>query len=536
MPREIVVFPHDPFDSAAIAERLRGDGFIVLGTAPMSGMILAATAANVPGLEELMCEYVARWPEVRETGRNVAGEALRRQPAVCVSSTSFTSDDCNFAYLGNQVPDCGTPGAGIPDDDAFCHQWGLHNTGQIIVDLSAWHPSTYPGSCWTQTGFAGIDVNLLAAWERTTGSPLVTVAVLDSGIEYCNPDFDDERFFFPDLALTCEGNDSSAYPCCPQDPCDYGTARDNQGHGTQVASIIGAVADNNLGIAGIDQQCQILSGRIFTMAEQALTYPQRFEANAARAIIALETIATLEVYESVRVINISFSFPIGSLFESTIEQMEAMLEVLAAQNRFVVTGAGNGYFEDADDFAPARSPYVITVGAIDARGWRVNHEDSSGLGSSAGECVDFVAPGMAEVMLICQIETCDPVLNPTGCPYYMYGCNDFGRQANFQFGTSFAAPKVAGAISLILARAIELGIVCPDDWSGLTWDDVYGILRAGARDRISWGHGPDGDCCDVFNGTGNTSGDECYGWGLIDIDASLDYLETNYPPQNPPCP
>lgn len=527
VPREIVVFPHDPFDSAAIAEWLRGDGFIVLGTAPMSGMILAATAANVPGLEELMCEYVARWPEVRETGRNPAGEVLGRQPTVCVETMSLTPGHCSLPYPTGQVPNCGTPLSGQPDDNAFCYQWGLHNTGQTVTDMTWWTAATYPNGCWIQEATPGIDINLLPAWERTTGSPLVTVAVLDSGIEYCNPDFDDERFLYPDIAITCEGNDTSAYPCCTSSPpfaCDYGEARDNQGHGTYVASIIGAVADNNLGIAGIDQQCKLLAARVFTMNETAMTPEQRYLANAARAVIALESIALFEVYESVRVINISFAIPMNAYpDEPTTTALETAIYDLAVQNRFVVTGAGNAFYNTADGYTPARAGYAITVGAIDSQGRRVQHEDSAASGSSSGYCLDFVAPGMAEPMLICQAPLCDPAITPTACPYYMYGCVNGDFYNNFRWGTSYAAPKVAAAISLILAHAIDLGIVCPDDWSGLSWADMYEILKAGARDELT------SDSCDI------DGWDPCYGWGLIDVDASLEYLENNFAPQNPPC-
>ena len=43
----------------------------------------------------------------------------------------------------------------------------------------------------------------------------------------------------------------------------------------------------------------------------------------------------------------------------------------------------------------------------------------------------------------------------------------------------FTACGVCGAISLILARAIELDILDPETWEGLTWTDVYELLRLG---------------------------------------------------------
>jgi len=87
---------------------------------------------------------------------------------------------------------------------------------------------------------------------------------------------------------------------------------------------------------------------------------------------------------------------------------------------------------------------------------------------------------------------------------------------------------------LILARAIELGIVNQQTWAGLTRDDIYWILLQGARDQISNVLGQLADPEDKANQRFPYSGDTHDGWGLIDIDASLEYLEANYCP-NPPC-
>ena len=56
-----------------------------------------------------------------------------------------------------------------PSDPLFPDQWGLHNTGQT-------------------GGTPDADTKALAAWEITTGSPGVVVAVADGGIDYAHPD------------------------------------------------------------------------------------------------------------------------------------------------------------------------------------------------------------------------------------------------------------------------------------------------------------------------------------------------------------
>ena len=59
--------------------------------------------------------------------------------------------------------------AGTPNDPQFPNQWGLQNTGQ-------------------NGGAAGVDIKATQAWTVTTGSPGVTVAAIDTGIDYDNAD------------------------------------------------------------------------------------------------------------------------------------------------------------------------------------------------------------------------------------------------------------------------------------------------------------------------------------------------------------
>jgi subtilisin family serine protease/subtilisin-like proprotein convertase family protein len=57
----------------------------------------------------------------------------------------------------------------IPNDPQFSQQWDMLNTGQ-------------------NSGTKGADDNATQAWNATTGSPGVVVAVMDTGIDYDNPD------------------------------------------------------------------------------------------------------------------------------------------------------------------------------------------------------------------------------------------------------------------------------------------------------------------------------------------------------------
>ncbi|HVS39537.1 MAG TPA: S8 family serine peptidase [Gemmataceae bacterium] len=74
--------------------------------------------------------------------------------------------------VASVTPDYYVQVTGNPNDPQFTNQWGVLNTGQA-------------------GGTAGVDVKAAQAWSTTTGSPGVTVAMIDTGIDYNNPDLYD---------------------------------------------------------------------------------------------------------------------------------------------------------------------------------------------------------------------------------------------------------------------------------------------------------------------------------------------------------
>ncbi len=109
------------------------------------------------------------------------------------------------------------------DDPYFGQQWALLNTGQAIEGIS---------------GISGADVKATQAWDITTGSRNVIVAVLDTGIDSTHPDF---------FALDHSSNIVQGYNYIAGNT----NTTDDNGHGTHVSGIIGAVGNNGTGIAGI---------------------------------------------------------------------------------------------------------------------------------------------------------------------------------------------------------------------------------------------------------------------------------------------
>jgi thermitase len=115
-----------------------------------------------------------------------------------------------------------------PNDLFYQNQYYLHNTGQT-------------------GGIAGADINVQPAWDITTGSPSIKVAVIDDG-GGAHPDLPSERI--------AAGYDHVAFD---SDPSPEG----NEAQGLAIAGVIAATQNNQIGISGIAPKCKIMFFRVF---------------------------------------------------------------------------------------------------------------------------------------------------------------------------------------------------------------------------------------------------------------------------------
>ncbi len=146
----------------------------------------------------------------------------------------------NFIYPAEDLR------AGIPNDAHFKEQWALQNHAQSVAvgDVNA------DGRVEYVNGVAGADVDAVRAWALTRGSAEIKIAVLDSGIDLDHPDLQ---------ANLLAGYDAVARDSIPNDDDVHGMG----GHGTAVAGIIAAVADNGIGISGLAPHCRLIPIRVF---------------------------------------------------------------------------------------------------------------------------------------------------------------------------------------------------------------------------------------------------------------------------------
>ena len=274
------------------------------------------------------------------------------------------------------------------------------------------------------------------AWEITTGSPDIVIAVIDSGAKFGHPDLGPrltggqaDFISDPQSALDGDGRDFDA-----EDPGDDPLGQNSMYHGTHVAGTIGAVTNNNLGVAAINQVSPLMTIRVLG-AEGVGTHFDVYQ--GLRYAVGLPSVLGQQPaggFVPARVVNMSLGAPgIGPYGQQAVE---AALDTGA----IIVAAAGNSN-NDEPNF-PSDLPGVIEVGATDLLG---NKAPYSNFGGNF-----IVAPGGNLAADANGDDLADGVIST--------GWNQFSDTPGYDFyhGTSMATPHVTGVISLMLSADPDL--------------------------------------------------------------------------------
>ncbi len=263
-----------------------------------------------------------------------------------------------------------------------------------------------------------------AAWDITTGSSSIIVAVVDTGIDTSHPDRPQNLVLGADLIADSSGNTL--------------VSGDPEGHGTHVSGIVAARMNNSAGVSGVAPGVSLMSVRVLDQYGSGDT-----ETTASGIIYAAD--------HGARVINLSLSGYGSSKFE------QDAINYAYGKGALVVAAAGNCYMggpycdnQTNPVMYPAALANVLAVAATDS-------SDNHAAYSETGSYVDIAAPGGNGYSSLSGgiLSTCIPSDN-TYC---------------VKSGTSMASPYVAGVAGLI--------------WSvnpNLTPDQVESIMRQSATD------------------------------------------------------
>jgi subtilisin family serine protease len=238
----------------------------------------------------------------------------------------------------------------VPDDTFFSYEWGFR-----------------------QAGFSTI-------WRPSGAARPVTVAILDTGVDATQPDLAGVVRSQIDLV---NGGSSTG---------------DDNGHGTAVAGVVAALANNGIGGAGVCGACSILSIKVMGS-----------NGNGDLATVAAGIVRAADMHA--RVIDLSLGGPQG------LDALQQAVTYALGKGSIVVAAAGNSGL--ATPFFPANYPGVISVAGS-------NQSDRLYSWSEHGPWIAVSAPG-------CNVA---PLLH--------------GGYGQF-CGTSSATPLVAGLAGIMVA-------------------------------------------------------------------------------------
>lgn len=272
-----------------------------------------------------------------------------------------------------------------PDDPYNNALWAFENPG-----FYSHYYGTFPV---TRYSTEHIDMNIWDAWENYPLSKeetrTVTIAIIDTGVDYRHPDLKDQMWTnpneIPDNGIDDDGNgyvdDIHGWDYYNDDStvCHYietasgytADPDDNDNHGTHIAGIIAATANNGIGISGVASNVNI---KIMSLKIHGGLSSSGSVSNAIKAIQYAE----------------SMGADICNLSWGTTNYSQALELAIRESSMLFITAAGNnGINNNSTPVFPAslRLQNLISVAYIDCDGLL---DSSSNYGVST---VDIAAPG-----------------------------------------------------------------------------------------------------------------------------------------------
>jgi serine protease len=353
------------------------------------------------------------------------------------------------------------------------------------------------------------------AWDITTGSSSVVVAVLDTGIRYDHDDL---------LAVAAGGNllpgydmvtdvatanDGDGRDADASDPGDWVSSADiaaggdfadckeerSSWHGTQTAGLIGALTNNSLGMASVGRTVRVLPVRVMGKCigfDSDILAGMRWAAGLPVPDVPLNP-------NPAQVINMSLGGE-GACSAAYVAEVNAIM----AAGVVIVASAGNNGGHAVS--SPANCAGVIGVTALRHAGTKVGFADVGpeiAIAAPGGNCVNTTGACLYTMITTTNAGSTTPVA----------GSSIYSDAVNASVGTSFSAPLVAGTVGLMLSAR-----------PAMSPGDVRAALRASSRHFPASGSESSVTACHA-----PTSADqlECYcttstcGAGMLDTGAAV---------------
>lgn len=308
-------------------------------------------------------------------------------------------------------------------------------------------------------------IDTFGAWSTSTGSHKVTVAVIDTGIDYTHPDIAANYWTNPgESGFDKDGNDKRSNGI-DDDGNGYvddfrgwdfvnddNDPMDDHSHGTHCAGSIGAIGNNGKGISGINWSVSLVGLKFLSRSGQG---------TLAGAIEAIE----YSVLMGFDISNNSWGGEADSSTGSKNDPLRAAVKATTESGQLFIAAAGNnGRNTDEEKIYPASYDLenIISVAAGD-KGDNLANFSNFGV-----ETVDLMAPGTSIFST--------SIKSFWGEPYKTLS------------GTSMAAPMVAGAAALVKAHVEDITALDIKDSILGSVDEIDGIVskvRSGGRLNVA---------------------------------------------------
>lgn len=369
---------------------------------------------------------------------------------------------------------------GLDGDPLFKYQWHLKSNGDIVSNTNS------------VATIAGNDLNILDVYKYQRGNAKTIVQVVDTGVELIHEDLN------IDTLRSHNSINGTNDPSATKSVSSYNKVSPFEiGHGTAVAGIIGAVANNGLGVRGVVPNATIAGSN--WLEEQSIEELDRLWYNSPNANDILVSNNSWGSYMSK-----------DKNFEDIMKL--ASEELRDGKGRLFTFASGNDreIYGNANLSYIANNRYAITVASINHKN-KYSYYSSPGsniLVSAYGGTSYELAPTIATTLLSGKSYYENELGNTLGAITFD---DDVSRSYTFTMnGTSAATPMVSGALALVLTS-------CPD----LTWRDVRWLLSYKSKkidiEDDNW----------VQNSAGRSHNIN-YGFGLIDTDSMIKECRSNY--------
>jgi len=315
----------------------------------------------------------------------------------------------------------------VPNDAMYSQQWYLQSTKAAAI-------------------------NAESAWDSTTGSSNVVVAVIDTGILPNHPDLAGKLTYsgsavygYDFVSGTEVANDGDGRDADPSDPGDWVTSTEaatssgiffgctvtnSTWHGSMVAGVIGAASNNAQGVAGVAWGVKILPVRVMGKCGG-------YDSDILAGMLWAAGISVSGVSNNIypaKVLNLS----IGGAGSCNAAYTDVVKQVTAAGS-VILAAAGN---EAGSVGVPANCPGVVAVSALNSTGSKAYYSDfgsAAGIAAPGGDC------GNAATLATCE----NPIYSTKNSGATLPETDNYSIASDAERGTSYATPLVAGVAALM---------------------------------------------------------------------------------------